>query len=51
VAEFLKKGFTFVSIGNDLHHVLTQAGAHVQALEGIAKETGKAWTRRPTALF
>lgn len=51
VAEFLKKGFTFISIGNDLHHVLTQAGAHVQALEGIAKETGKAWTRRPTALF
>ncbi len=51
VAEFLAKGFTFVSIGNDLHHMLTQAGAHVEALEGIAKDSGKDWTRRPTALF
>src|SRR5246127_1503788 len=25
VGEFLDKGFTFISIGNDLHHVLTQA--------------------------
>jgi 4-hydroxy-2-oxoheptanedioate aldolase len=51
VGEFLDKGFTFISIGNDLHHILTQAGAHVGALEGIAKEKGKSWTRRPTALF
>ena len=51
VAEFFGKGFTFISIGNDLHHVLTQAGAHVEALEGIAKDTGNEWTRRPTALF
>jgi 4-hydroxy-2-oxoheptanedioate aldolase len=51
VGEFLGKGFTLISIGNDLHHVLTQAGAHVAALESIAKEKGKAWTRRPTALL
>jgi 4-hydroxy-2-oxoheptanedioate aldolase len=51
VGEFLDKGFTFISIGNDLHHVLTQAGAHVAALESIAKEKGKSWTRRPTNLF
>jgi len=51
VAEFFAKGFTFVSIGNDLHHMLTQAGAHVEALEGIAKDSGKEWVRRPTALF
>ena len=51
VAEFFGKGFTFVSIGNDLHHMLTQAGAHVEALEGIAKDSGKDWIRRPTALF
>ena len=30
VGEFLEKGFTFISIGNDLHHVLTQAGAYVR---------------------
>ena len=51
VGEFLDKGFTFISIGNDLHHVLTQAGAHIGALEGIAKEKGKEWTRRPTNLL
>ena len=24
VTEFLDLGFTFISVGNDLHHVLTQ---------------------------
>lgn len=51
VGEFLEKGFTFISVGNDLHHVLTQAGAYVGDLENIAKEKGKSWKRRPTALF
>ena len=26
VGEFLEKGFTFISVGNDLHHLVTQAG-------------------------
>jgi len=43
VGEFLEKGFTFISIGNDLHHGLTQANAHVAKLEEIAK--GK-WQRQ-----
>jgi 4-hydroxy-2-oxoheptanedioate aldolase len=51
VGDFLDKGFPFISIGNELHHVLTQAGAHVNDLERISKEKGKPWTRRPTALF
>jgi 4-hydroxy-2-oxoheptanedioate aldolase len=51
VGEFLEKGFTFISIGNDLHHVLTQSAAYVKDLETIAGEKGKSWTRRPTALF
>jgi 4-hydroxy-2-oxoheptanedioate aldolase len=51
VGEFLEKGFTFISVGNDLHHVLTQTGAYVNDLEGIAKAKGKNWKRRPTALF
>src|SRR5438105_9519958 len=51
VGEFLDKGFSFISIGNDLHHVLTQAGAHVADLEKIAKEKGKSWSRRTTALL
>src|SRR5690348_8695417 len=51
VGEFLDKGFSFISIGNDLHHVLTQAGAYVADMENIAKEKGKPWNRRATALF
>jgi len=51
VGEFLDKGFSFISIGNDLHHVLTQAGSYVKDVEEIAKSKGKAWTRRPTSLL
>ena len=51
VGEFLDKGFSFISIGNDLHHVLTQSAAHLADLEKIAKEKGKPWSHRPTALF
>ena len=51
VGEFLEKGFTFISIGNDLHHVLTQATAYVKDMESIAAEKGKSWTRRQTALM
>src|SRR5579871_1098708 len=51
VGEFLDKGFTFISIGNDLHHILTQSGAYVNDMEKISKEKGKTWTRRATALL
>jgi len=51
VGEFLEKDFTFISIGNDLHHVLTQAGAYVKDMEAIAKDKGKSWARRPSALI
>eukprot|EP01065_Artemidia_motanka_P034966 TRINITY_DN42944_c0_g1_i1.p1 TRINITY_DN42944_c0_g1~~TRINITY_DN42944_c0_g1_i1.p1 ORF type:complete len:313 (+),score=110.67 TRINITY_DN42944_c0_g1_i1:73-939(+) len=47
VGEFLDKGFTFISVGNDLHHVLTQANAHVDKLEDIGR--GK-WRRQVTAI-
>jgi len=51
VGEFLDKGFPFISIGNDLHHILTQAGAYVKDVEEVSKAKGRSWTRRPTALF
>ena len=51
VGEFLDKGFTFISIGNDLHHILTQSGAYVNDMEKIAADKGKPWKRRDTALF
>ena len=51
VAEFLEKGFRFVSVGNDLHHILTQAGAYVKDVEGMSATGAKAWAPRPSALF
>jgi 4-hydroxy-2-oxoheptanedioate aldolase len=51
VGEFLEKGFTFISVGNDLHHLLTQATAYVKDMEAAAAEKGKPWVRRPTALM
>jgi 4-hydroxy-2-oxoheptanedioate aldolase len=51
VAEFLEKGFRFISIGNDLHHILTQAGAYAKDVEGISVLGAQAWARRPSALI
>ncbi len=51
VGEFLDKGFPLISLGNDLHHILTQAGAYVKDVEAISKEKGSNWTRRKTALM
>ena len=51
VGEFLEKGFPFISVGNDLHHILTQAGAYVKDVEAISKEKGSTWSRRPSALI
>jgi len=51
VGEFLDKGFTFFSIGNDLHHLLTQVATYVGDMEKTSQEKGKPWKRRPTALF
>ncbi|RNF27714.1 putative 3,2-trans-enoyl-CoA isomerase, mitochondrial precursor [Trypanosoma conorhini] len=50
VGEFLKQGFTFISIGSELHHAVTQAAAHVKALEQIASAEGKPWKHQPSAL-
>ncbi|HEX4133209.1 MAG TPA: aldolase/citrate lyase family protein [Bryobacteraceae bacterium] len=52
VGEFLDKGFPLISLGNDLHHVLTQATAYVKDVETVSKEKGsKHWERRTTALM
>ncbi len=51
VGEFLDKGFPLISLGNDLHHILTQATAYVKDVEEVSKEKGKHWTRRDTALM
>src|SRR3954466_7301161 len=51
VAEFLGKGFRFFSVGNDLHHILTQAGAYVKDVEGVAAPGAKPWTRRASSLL
>jgi len=41
VKEFLNLGFPFISIGNDLHHVMTQQGTHLSKIGEITKELGK----------
>jgi 4-hydroxy-2-oxoheptanedioate aldolase len=51
VAEFLEKGFPFISLGNDLHHILTQASTYVKDVETIAQNNGKSWNPRPSALI
>jgi 4-hydroxy-2-oxoheptanedioate aldolase len=51
VGEFLEKGFPLISLGNDLHHMLTQAGAYVKDVETVSKTKGKAWARRDTSLM
>ena len=51
VAEFLDKGFRFVSVGNDLHHVLTQSAAYVKDVEALGKGSGSGWQRRPSQLI
>ena len=51
VGEFFDKGFTFISLGNDLHHVLTQAGAYMKDVTTTAQEKSKQWQPRPSALL
>jgi 4-hydroxy-2-oxoheptanedioate aldolase len=52
VGEFLDKGFPLISLGNDLHHILTQVGTYVKDVEAVSKEKGKvAWQHRPSALI
>jgi len=51
VGEFLEKGFPLISLGNELHHMLTQATAYVKDVETVSKTKGKAWTRRDTSLM
>src|SRR5262247_2196496 len=51
VSEFMEKGFRFISIGNDLHHILTQATAYVKDVEAVSKEKDRPWQRRTTALM
>jgi len=51
VKEFLDLGFPFVSIGNDLHHVLTQTGEHIKKIESLQTKEGKKWTRQHTSML
>jgi 4-hydroxy-2-oxoheptanedioate aldolase len=51
VAEFLGKGFRFFSVGNDLHHILTQAAAYVKDVESVSVDGATAWTHRSSALI
>jgi len=49
VGEFLDRGYPFISLGNDIHHVLTQTHSHLNKCEEITK-TKKQWKKQPTNL-
>ena len=50
VGEFVKKGFTFISVGNDLHHLLTQSGSHQKNIEEITSKENHPWNRVKNSL-
>jgi len=47
VVEFIEKGFPFISIGNDLHHLLTQSTTHLKKIE---ETTQNKWKKQENAL-
>jgi len=52
VGEFLEKGFPLISLGNDLHHMLTQATAYVKDVEAVSKtKGGTPWAHRDSSLM
>jgi len=51
VGEFMQKGFNFISVGNDLHHILTQTATHVKTCEEVSAKNNKPWKRLPTSMF
>ena len=44
VEDAIKKGFRFVAVGNDLHHILVANTQMVSQLKEITKTTGQNWT-------
>jgi 4-hydroxy-2-oxoheptanedioate aldolase len=50
VTEFLDKDFNFISVGNDLHHCLTQNFAHKEALVACSVAASKPWNPQQCAL-
>jgi len=51
VAEFLKKGYNFIAVGNDLHHILTQAGSYMKNISSACETESKAWKPQPSAML
>jgi len=52
VGEFLEKGFPLISLGNELHHMLTQVSAYVKDVEAVSKtKGGTPWVHRDSSLI
>ena len=47
VPAFRAKGFTFVSVGNDLHHVLAQSNSYISQLK---EESKGDWAPLPSGI-
>lgn len=51
VESHIKKGFKFIAVGNDLHHILTANTQFVTDLRTITKNTGHNWTGQKSAMI
>ncbi len=49
VGEFIKKGFVFFSVGNDLHHIMTQADAHLKKVKSLDLSASSSSSSAPKA--
>jgi len=50
LAPALKNGFKFISLGNDLHHVLAASTGMLADVQAKTKEAGKEWKGIPSKL-
>jgi len=51
VEEHLKKGFNFISVGNDLHHILTANTQFVKKVKELTESTGHKWVGQESSLI
>lgn len=51
VEAHIKKGFSFIAVGNDLHHILVSNTNMVNSLRDVTKNTGHNWTGTKSALI
>lgn len=51
VEDAIKRGFRFVAVGNDLHHIIQANQTAINNLRDITKRTGHNWTGQKSNLI